>query len=292
MKEVSTKKRIKISKNQKQILMAVLGTSLIVGVSLVFVVFFIKNINFNGKVIKEKDMAIGDFEKSIKNVGLCVDKDRDGKMSEEELRACNPKNVSANSVPNSLRHNMMVKMANNKDLEMVGRAGLKDCYDDNGNKLDYEKKYQEATTDEAKVHQLYLMKMCTALRVIPDALPAQENAEALMSSLNQIFILSGWEPESLAPNGSATNSSIPGIGIIPVSLSVQADSAKTLTVLSNIEKSIRTFDVSTATISWRAEKLELKAQAAAFYTKPVEVTTKKKTIYANDNLKKKKGAKK
>lgn len=292
MKEVSTKKRIKISKNQKQILMAVLGTSLVVGVSLVFVMFFAKNINFNGKLIKEKDMAISGFESSIKNVGLCIDKDKDGKMNEEELATCNPKNVSAKSVPNSLRYNMMVEMANNRDLEMVGRMGLKDCYDDNGNKLDYEKRYQEATTDEAKMHQLYLMKMCTALRVIPDALPAQENAEALMSSLNQIFILSGWEPESLAPNGSATNSDIPGIGIIPVSLSVQADSAKTLTVLSNIEKSIRTFDVSTATISWRGEKLELKAQAAAFYTKPVEVTTKKKTIYANDNLKKKKGAKK
>lgn len=285
-REVAVGKRIRISKMQKQMLLAVLAASLVMGISGVLMIFFIKNIGFNGKVIGAKDEAITNYEKTIKNVGLCVDQNRDGRYSEEELKKCDPKTVKIEEVPDSLRYNVLSSMTNNKDLESVGRESLKECYNDKGEKLNYEKAYQNAGNDEVRMYQLYLTKMCSALRVIPDALPAQENAEALMSSLNQIFIISGWEPESLSPSGSASSSKIPGLGVIPVSLGVEANNEKTMRVLNNIENSIRSFDINSATISWSGKRLELRAQAAAYYTTPVEVSETVKTIYASDKAKK------
>ena len=45
--EVAVGKRIKIDKTKQQIMLLVLGASLVFGVCLVFSVFFIKYINFN-----------------------------------------------------------------------------------------------------------------------------------------------------------------------------------------------------------------------------------------------------
>ena len=70
-------KRIKISKTQQQTLLIALVTAVVVGICGVLAVYFGKYINFNKKVISAKDAAIVDYEKTIKNVGLCVDRDRD-----------------------------------------------------------------------------------------------------------------------------------------------------------------------------------------------------------------------
>ena len=51
-----------------------------------------------------------------------------------------------------------------------------------------------------------------------------------------------------------------------VSLSVEADASFTKKVLDNIERSIREFDISKATIEWSGDNtLSLRAQAVAYY---------------------------
>lgn len=284
-------KRIKISKTQQQTLLITIVTAVILGVCLVLGIFFVKYIIFNGKVIAAKDAAISDYEKTIKNIGLCRDTNNDGKFSEDELKKCNPDALDSAMLPGTLRYNVMVNMANNPDLESVARDSLSDCFDTNGEKIDWQQKFDETDNDEEQAKYLSMLKMCSALRVIPDALPAQANEEALMASLNQVFIISGWEPEALSPSGDIKNDTT-GLSTIPISLSVQADTATTMRVLDNIEKSIRTFELQTATISWSGDRfLALESQGTAYYTEDSGVAESNQTVYATDAAKKKAGSK-
>ena len=274
-------KRLKISQSQQYIILAVLLASLALGTCIVLSIYFIKTMMFNGKIIGEKDIVLSNYEKTIKNVGVCVDKNGDGKYSDEELKNCNPDEVALDEIEGSLRYNVMRKMAKNSNLEATGRESLAGCKDENGKIIDFSKEYDQAKSDDQRMYSLYMAKMCSALRAIPDALPAQQNDEALMSSLNQIFLISRWQPESIAPSGSSTTSQIKGLGTIPVTLSVEASSNVTLAVLNNIERSIRTFEISSATIEWSKDnKLTLSAQAVAYFTNKKQINEDSKIVYA------------
>lgn len=252
--EKPTEKRIKISKAQQEMMLAVLVASLALGVCLVLMIYFTKMIFFNAKVLTAQDESIDNYTVSLKNA-------------------------------EALKTNITEGMANNEDLESVARDSLDMCYED-GKKIDFAERYEEATTTSDKADQLSLMKKCSALRVIPDALPAQENDEALLASLNKIFLVSDWEPETLAPSGgTSTTTTAEGLGVIPVTLSVEADTATVNKVLSNIEKSIRAFDIQTATISWTESGLALRAQSNSYYTEDVAAEETNKTVYAKENKK-------
>lgn len=251
---VAVGKRIKISKYQRQMILLVLISAVVLGMAVVMSIFFIKYIIFNSKVITEKDRAISGYDTAIKNADV---------LKSEVL-----------------------ELADNKALESVARGTVGECYDSDGKRINFEKKYQEAKTEEDAKDSLDMMKKCSALRVIPDALPAHQNDEALMSSLDQIFKLSDWEPESLSPSGPTIGSGISGLGVIPVSLSVEADAATTFRVLDNIERSIRSIDVATAAILWSGNNLELRARAVAYYTEDVGVKEETKTVYASDEARK------
>lgn len=134
------------------------------------------------------------------------------------------------------------------------------------------------------------LRECTALRVIPDALPATRNPEALLASLNQIFKISGTSPESLSPSDNVVTSPVPNVDVIPITLSISGNSSLVSTVLSNIERSIRTFEMGSITIEWRGENsVLLRGQANAFYSSEKVAELKTKVIKADDNAK---GAKK
>lgn len=275
-------RRLKISKMHQHMLLAVLITSVLVGVTAVFAIYFIKYIVFNTKVITAKDEAIGNYESLIKNVGICKDSNSDGKFTTAELNDCNPNEIATEEVPGSLRYNVLMEMSENKDLESVGRSQLDEaCKDSDGKLVDYNKQYDEAKDEDEREEALTMARTCSALRVIPDALPVQENQEALMASLNQLFLLANWEPEALAPSDSDNGGGIEGLGTIPLQVVVEADTQVTMEVLNNIEKSIRPFDFQTATIAWSGETaLELRAQANSYYSNITEVTEVKKTVYA------------
>ena len=251
---VATEKRIKINDYQQQMVGMVLIAAVILGVGAVLAMFLVKHIAFNAEVLTAKSEAIEGYKQAKSNA-------------------------------NSLYEEIINVTAMDENLESVGRGTVDACYGADGKKLNFSERYKEATVagDEVKAQEaLEMIKTCSALRVIPDALPAGENEEALMASLDYIFKYSNWEPESLSPSGSSSSGEVSGIETIPVSLQVKADTATTHNVLSNIEKSIRTFDINSATISWSGDDLELSAQASAYYTNEIGVQEEAVTVTAAD----------
>ena len=285
-KRPAISKRLKISKAQRTILMIVLGASLGLGICLVLSIHFIKYISLNSKVISAKEKAISNYEETIENVGICA-KPKGKHYTDEELKKCNPNTLSSENLPGTLRYKIMEEMAKNSDLESVARESQSDCLTSSGAKVDYRKKYNEETDEDRKAYYLDMVKMCSSLRVIPDALPAKQNVEALLASLNQIFIISDWDPESLAPSENDQESLVEGVVSIPVTLSVESNSKKTLTVLNNIERSIRTFDITSATVEWSGQdKLSLQANAIAYYLEQAGIKETTETVYASKGAKK------
>jgi hypothetical protein len=301
MAEMAVGKRIRINKIQQQMMLAALGTSLVLGVSQVLSVYFIKYINFNMQVIDEKDKSINAYYTTIKNVGICKTKNKDGKFSDKDLKECNPEAINAADMPGTLRNNVLIGMSEkNNDLESVSRSKTQNsCYASDGKRIDFVAKYTEASSisdpeerEKARDNAFYMLRMCSSLRVIPDSLPASKNDVALLSSLNYIFSVSGkQQPESLAPGGMAA-SPVPGLEAMSVSVTNKGDAKAITSLLQNIERSIRTFDFQSATISWNesednSQTLELTAQALAYYTNRIEATESTKTIYANKEVAKK-----
>lgn len=285
--EAATSKRSKISKAQQLTMLEVLIASLVFGACAVLSILLIKYINFNTKIISAKSQAITDYDQSLRNVGVCVDTDKNGRLSNEELENCNSNEVSLNSVTNSLRYKVLMQMAQNTDLESVARQRNEKCYDDKGEKIDFNEKYEKTTDELEKQQYLQMSKVCSALRVIPDALPAQKNTEALMASLNQVLLLTGWEPERLTPRDDAVESRIEGIGVIPVTLQVEGGSDVVLRALDKIEHSVREFDITSGTIEWTNSGLSLNALADAYYLEDAAEIEKTVVIKASDKTRRK-----
>lgn len=275
-------KREKISKAQQYTILEVLGASLVLGACVVLSIFLIKYIDFNTLVITEKNEAISEYDQTLRNVGVCVDSDKNGRLDDKELEGCDPNAISLSEVEGSLRYNVLVTMAENDNLESVARQRTENCYDERGNRIDFDELYEQSTDETEKQRYLQSAKICSALRVVPDALPAQKNTEALMASLNQIFILTGQEPERLMPLDDVIEPEVEGVETIPVQLRVEGPSETVLTALNNIERSIREFDIMTATVEWMSGGLSLQANANAFYLTTGTELEYTDTLYATD----------
>lgn len=283
VKEVAVAKRAKISSAQKVTMLAALGASLMLGLAIVMVNYFYKIRTFNKTVIDEYNAAATTYGKVIEAAGICKPpKDsRDKIYTMDELKKCEPNKITAEELPGSLRYNVLFKMSQNADLEAVGREALTICYDEKGEKIDFNKRHAEATTDVDRARYTDLVKMCSALRVIPEALPAKKNVEALMASLNHIFLVSKWEPETLTPGDDGVTTGVAGVGIIPAILRIETDGDKTRRILENVERSIRMFDINTASVEWSGkDRLEFSAQATAYYAEEEVLmeTTKNVTL--------------
>lgn len=275
-------KRERISKAQQLTMVEVLGASLLLGTCLVLAIFLMKYIGFNSRIITAKNEAINEYDQAIRAVGVCVDTDNNGRLTDQELENCDPNAVNFQSVKGSLRYNVFEAMAQNGDLESVARKRNDNCYDEAGQRIDFNEAYNNASDDTERKMALQAMKVCSALRVIPDALPAQKNTEALMASLNQIFIVSNWEPENLAPRDDRIDVNVDGVEAIPVTLRVEGDGTTVLRVLDNIERSIREFNIRTAVIEWNSAGVSLQAQANAYYLDEIPTLEVDKTLRATD----------
>ena len=289
-KEIAISKRLKISQAQEYMLLAVLGASMILGVALALSLHFFKLIGFNAEAIGAENEAINAYSSAIESIGICT-KPKGKVYTEDELKKCNPDSIEVSQIPGTLRENILNNLAANVALNAVPKEDESGCKnpetDKNYTYEELEKLYAEAEGEEL-AEASDLIKTCSALRVIPDALPAFKNEEALLASLNKIFLVSGWEPESLSPSGTIAEQTIEGLQPIVLNLSIDRTSTQTIaTILSNIERSIREFDVNWATIEWGAgDTLELKAQATAYYVEPSELVEITKTIKANKDTKK------
>ena len=280
----------KISEARQYSLIAVFGASIFFGVAIAMVIHFINQISFNATVIAEEDQTIVALSDTIKNIGVCT-APKGSTYTDEELRKCSPDDIDVSSIQGTLRSNILQNMAANEALNSVPKQDLSYCVNTNTNKNftygELNEFYIEAVEsgDTQKIAAATeLIQICSALRVIPDALPQYRNEEALLSSLNRVFIMSNWEPEGLSPAGTYEDASFGNnLYTIPFQLSVDADTATTMTVLNNIERSIREFDIRRATIEWSSESsLTLNSELAAYYTAQSVVTPETKTIKYGD----------
>lgn len=282
-KEVAISKRLKISEAQQYIILAVLGASIFLGVAIALVAHFVKQISFNAKVIGGQDQSIVSYSNAIKNIGICQKPSGDV-YSSEELQKCDPNSVSLSSVPGTLRSNILTDLAANPALNSVPKDSDSVCINPNTNKNYTYKEladlYNQASDSVATAEASQLIRSCSALRIIPDALPAYKNEEALLASLNKLFIISNWEPESLSPSGTTSAAELgTNLNAISVNLSVETDSATTMRVLDNIERSIREFNIERAKIEWSGEStITLRANATAYYMTPTELVESKKVF--------------
>ncbi len=287
-KEVAIGKRAKISEAQQYMLLSVLGASIILGVAISLTVHFVQQIIFNAKVIAAEEQSISAYSNTIKNTGVC--KQPTGSVyTDSELAKCTPDDIEVSEIPNTLRSNILEKLAANQALNSVPNEQNASCVNPNtGKNYTYKELndiYSKAKSSDELVSASQLIKSCSALRIIPDALPAFKNEEALLASLNKLFIISGWEPESLSPGGSETTVGNPGeLSPIPVNLTIEASTATTMSVLNNIERSIRNFDFERATFEWNNDlTLNFQAQASAYYVLPSTISEVETTIEAEGN---------
>lgn len=286
-KEVAVGKRAKISEAQQYMLLSVLGASLFLGAALSLVSHFIQKISFNIDVIAAQEQSIKSYSDVIKTTGVCIKPDG-SVYSDAEIEKCDPDSIETSQIQGTLRANILEDLAANDALNSVQKEGDSSCKNPATDKpytyKELSKVYQNARGGSELNAASQLIKSCSALRVIPDTLPAFKNEEALLASLNKLFIVSNWQPESLSPSGSISTSSLaPGLNAISVNLSVEAGSGTTLSVLNNIERSIREFDISRATIEWGGDNsLLLQAQATAYYVDESSIVESTKTIKAGD----------
>jgi hypothetical protein len=256
LKEVAIGKRAQLDKASQRMFLAVCAASVVLGLALVGSIFFIKWMVFNGKVISRKDQIISDYKTIQSNVNV---------LSQNI--------IGSDTVPG---------LANNANLEVIARARGTSCVSIDGTPVD--------TEDDVE-----LARICSALRVIPDALPSVRNDEAAYASLNKLFLLTKdengqpVEPESIAPGSNNPTTDNSGLSTIPVSLSIKNTSTTARAVLDTIERSIRNYDIRSATIAWRSsdginrDQIELRGTAVAYYSLPVEAVTKTEIIYADDS---------
>ena len=288
-KEIAIGKRAKISEAQQYMIIAVLGASIFLGVAISLVTHFVKQISFNKEVIMAEDQAIDAYSEVIKSVGICKSP-RAKAYSGEELNQCDPDSITVSEIPDTLRANVLEKLAANQALNSVPKDSASSCINPETEKAFTYKElneiYNDAKTSSELVAASQLIKSCSALRVIPDALPAFKNEEALLASLDKIFRLSGGEPESLSPSGTISASDLaPGLNAVVVNLTLEdASFEATTTLLTNIERSIREFDIENATISWSGPSiLSLHAQASAFYRDESSIIETEQTINAEES---------
>lgn len=289
IKEVAIGKRAKISQAQQYMLLAVLGASICLGVGASLIVHFFKQITFSAGVISAEDGSIVNYSNIIRDTGIC-EAPKGSTYSDEELAKCNPDSISVSKIPNTLRYNILNKLASNEALNSVPKEDSSSCIDPATKKNftyeDLRKMYDDASNSSELVTASQRIKRCSALRVIPDALPSYKNEEALLASLNKLFKESDWEPESLSPTGEISVSPLGNgnLNTISVKLSVEANTRTTMSVLNNIERSIREFDINNATIEWDGtDTLLLNAQATAYFTDQATLRETTKTMKAEGN---------
>lgn len=281
-KEVAVGKRAKISEAQQHMLLAILGASLFLGVAVSLVSHFVQQISFNTKVIMAEEESIADYSKVIKNTGTC--KSPSGSVySDDELSRCDPNSIEVSEVPGTLRANILENLASNEALNSVPKEDNSSCVDSEGKTYTYKElmnNYNSARGSEQLQAASALIKSCSALRIIPDALPSYKNEEALLASLNKLFTVSGWEPESIMPGGTVPEDTevIENLNPISVNFSIDANTGTVTRVLDSIERSIREFNINRISIEWNNDELNFQTQATAYYMNTSTINETSKTI--------------
>lgn len=131
-----------------------------------------------------------------------------------------------------------------------------------------------------------------ALQVVLDALPSEANSLALGASLQnkllagipgkysleslQVTPVTGVE--SLSSTGTTGTSPVAGVGEITFNFVVKGDQATLKQVLRNLERSIRTINVTHLSMETRVSDLTLTVQGSAYYQPAKTIGLTDKTV--------------
>ena len=192
------------------------------------------------------------------------------------------------------------ELKTNESLEAVARTRSYDC-----------SMLMENPTSQDVVSEVEIAKVCSALRVIPDALPSLLNKEATLASLNQLLLLSNPSINIEALSGTDVDY-VPSFNgedeedeeeyveeededgesgslqVIGASLVINDTVANVYNALDTIENSIRNYDLLSATIGYsgdsrNSDTIELSATYGAYYSNSVDITKKSKKVCADNN---------
>ena len=286
IKDIKIGKRAKITQAQQYMILAVFGATLFLGAAMAVVAKSITKIGFSASVIAAEEQSIAGFSNTIKNIGICP-KPKGEVYTDEELKNCKPDTINVSSIPGTLRSEILKTIASNEALESVPNQANANCVNpETGKNYTYselEKKYDDAGENEEELIAAgNLIRTCSALRIIPDALPSFKNEEALLASVDQIFRDSGATPESLRPTDESTIADFgTNLNSVSVRLAIETNTRNLHVFLRNVEHSIRNFNIDRATISWGSNNsVEFSAFGTAYYMEPSVISITSKTLKA------------
>ena len=167
------------------------------------------------------------------------------------------------------------------------------------NVKDLESKMEELQTNSALLSSRADVEN-NALRVVIDALPSFENSAALGASVsNKLLNVPGIKIESITVNTSASTEDSaasttegdkeagnPKPQAIAFSFTVASDGPENiLNVIKNLEKSIRTINITSFRLEQNTGDMSLTVNAQAFYLAQANVALREKVIKSDDTSK-------
>ena len=181
-------------------------------------------------------------------------------------------------------------LTSNENLEVVARERADDCITASASSI----------TDSDAIESIEVARTCTALRVIPDAVPSSLNQEATLASLDlmiksvngaSLIGLSGSDVDNVSFEGEGDEEdeeeSEDGEGSgslepIGAALNVEGTETSIKNVLEKFESSIRNYDIASATLSWTGGAgVDLSAVYRAYYSGKVGIEKKTKKVCAD-----------
>lgn len=156
-------------------------------------------------------------------------------------------------------------LANNESLETVALKRDESCVGLDGQLIDFE-------------DDVAMARRCSALRVIPDAMPWRANASALGASLAELLKYDGITKETDSV-GNATGTNFYGLGVIDANYAVRGSATNVSGLLDRIERSIRPFTINIANLEWRATgEIALTVSSQAYYVRESVAERKEKKV--------------
>lgn len=202
-------------------------------------------------------------------------------------------------------------LADNENLEVVARDRSADCETLLKSGVD--------VTDTSG--EIEILRTCSSLRVIPDALPSKQNNEAMLASLNYLLVDSGkvnleglalddevsnsifYESESDSDSDSDSDSGDAlKLSMTGASVTIDDSEVAIRRALRSIESSVRSYDFVDGTFSWSTSddadsglpttKLSFTGSFRTYYSGVSDITEGKKKVCADQNSSKCNGGKK
>lgn len=154
-----------------------------------------------------------------------------------------------------LLNKSVMELSSDQALESVARERDPGCVDLEGNLIESD--------------DLSITRTCSALRVVPDAMPSRANPTALGASLTKLITYPGITIDASAVGKETVSSTVsiaPRVGSIPATFLVVGQPNNINGLLLQLESSIRPISPSTVNLEWRSgDNLALSAQTNAYF---------------------------